>query len=141
MAYPVGESAELVMADVAESSAVDTLGGKIFVRWDPEAAVTAFGPVSYFIDFLKTNGLWEPWVRECPLKYSSPNAPPKEDILGTIFLAVLAGHTRYAHISTIRSDSVMPALLGMKRVRSEDAVRRAFNTGKRNRMRNGCGSI
>jgi hypothetical protein len=126
MAHPAGEAEELVIAEAEESSAVDTFGGKIFVRWDPEAAVTAFGPVSYFIDFLKTNGLWEPWVRECPLKYSSPNAPPKEDILGTIFLAVLAGHKRYAHISTIRSDSVMPALLGMKRVRSEDAVRRAF---------------
>jgi hypothetical protein len=130
MAHPAGEAEELVIADAEESSAVDTFGGKIFVRWDPEAAVTAFGPVSYFIDFLKTNGLWEPWVRECPLRYSSPNAPPKEDILGTIFLAVLAGHKRYAHISTIRSDSVLPGLLGMKRVRSEDAVRRAFQHGE-----------
>jgi Transposase DDE domain group 1 len=109
---------------------VDTFGGKIFVRWDPEAAVTAFGPVSYFIDFLKTNGLWEQWVKDCPLNYRSPNAPPKEDILGTLFLAVLAGHKRYAHISTIRSDSVLPGLLGMKRVRSEDAVRRAFQHGE-----------
>jgi len=91
MAHPAGETEELVIADAEENSAVGTFGGKIFVRWDPEAAVTAFGPVSYFIDFLKTNGLWEPWVRECPLRYSSPNAPPKEDILGTIFLAVRAG--------------------------------------------------
>lgn len=109
---------------------MDTFGGKIFVRWDAEAAVTAWGPVSYFIDFLKTNELWQPWVRECPLHYRSPNAPPKEDILGTLFLAVLAGHKRYAHISTIRSDSVLPDLLGMKRVRSEDAVRRAFQQGE-----------
>lgn len=128
-AHPEGDSQELVVG-ADESSAVDTFGGKIFVRWDPEAAVTAFGPVSYFIDFLKTNGLWEQWVSECPLSYRSPNAPPKQDILGTIFLAVLAGHKRYAHISTIRSDSVLPALLGMKRVRSEDAVRRAFQHGE-----------
>lgn len=128
-AHPEGDSQELIVG-ADESSAVDTFGGKIFVRWDPEAAVTAFGPVSYFIDFLKTNGLWEQWVSECPLSYRSPNAPPKQDILGTIFLAVLAGHKRYAHISTIRSDSVLPALLGMKRVRSEDAVRRAFQHGE-----------
>ena len=125
-AHPEGEPKELVVSEKEEGSAVDTFGGKIFVRWDAEAAVTAFGPVSYFIDFLKTNGLWEPWVSECPLSYRSPNAPSKEDILGTLFLSVLAGHKRYAHISTIRSDSVLPALLGMKRVRSEDAVRRAF---------------
>lgn len=82
--------------------------------------------VTYFIDFLKTNGLWEEWARECPLSYSSRNAPPKEVLLGTVFLAMLAGHKRYAHISTIRSDSILPALLGMKRVRSEDAIRRVF---------------
>jgi hypothetical protein len=129
-AHPEGESEKAELVGVEDSSAVDTFGGKIFVRWDADAAVTAFGPVSYFIEFLKTNGLWEGWVRDCPLIYTSPNAPPKEDILGTIFLSVLAGHKRYAHITTIRSDSVLPGLLGMKRVRSEDAIRRAFQHGE-----------
>jgi len=115
---------------VARGTAVDTLGGKVFVRWDPEAAVTAFGPVTYFIEFLKGNGLWQKWVEECPLSYRSGNAPPKQDILGTVFLSVLAGHKRYAHVTTIRSDSVLPELLGMERVRSEDAVRRAFVKGE-----------
>lgn len=113
----------------APSRAVDTFGGKVFVRWDPDAAVTAFGPVAYFVEFLKTNGLWQQWVQDCPLAYRSPNAPPKEDILGTILLSVLAGHKRYAHVTTIRSDSVLPGLLGMRRVRSEDAIRRAFQNG------------
>ncbi len=99
------------------------------MRWDPDAAVTAFGPIAYFIGFLKTNELWQRWVADCPLVYRSPNAPPKQDILGTLLLSVLAGHKRYAHVTTIRSDSVTPALLGMQRVRSEDAVRRAFQQG------------
>jgi hypothetical protein len=120
---------------------VETFGGKIFVRWDPDAAVTALGPVTYFIEFLKANGLWQEWVKDCPLSYRSPNAPPKEDILGTIFLSVLAGHKRYAHVTTIRSDSVTPQLLGMKRVRSEDAVRRAFCRDKPESMSSGCTSI
>lgn len=129
--HPEGEasSGDLERGE-AGSGAVDTFGGKVFVRWDPEAAVTAFGPVSYFIEFLKTNGLWQQWVEDCPLSYRSPNAPPKQDILGTILLSVLAGHKRYAHVTTIRSDSVTPALLGMQRVRSEDAVRRAFRQGE-----------
>jgi hypothetical protein len=113
-----------------QGKAVDTLGGKVFVRWDPDAAVTAFGPVTYFIEFLKVNGLWQKWVEECPLNYRSGNAPPKQDILGTILLSVLAGHKRYAHVTTIRSDSVLPELLGMERVRSEDAIRRAFLKGE-----------
>jgi len=111
-------------------SAVDTFGGKVFVRWDPDASVTGFGPAAYFIEFLKTNGLWEKWVEDCPLQYTSPNAPPKQDVLGTVMLSVLAGHKRYAHITTVRCDSVLPQLLGMKRVRSEDAVRRAFQHGE-----------
>lgn len=127
--HPTGEAANEGLA-VPGPSAVDTFGGKVFVRWDPDANVTGFGPAAYFIEFLKTNGLWESWVQDCPLHYTSPNAPPKEDILGTVMLSVVAGHKRYAHITTVRSDSVLPQLLGMKRVRSEDAVRRAFQQGE-----------
>ncbi len=130
--HPQGEieSGNPDQALVEQGKAVDTLGGKVFVRWDPDAAVTAFGPVTYFIEFLKVNGLWQKWVEECPLTYRSGNAPPKQDILGTVLLSVLAGHKRYAHVTTIRSDSVLPELLGMERVRSEDAVRRAFLKGE-----------
>ena len=131
--HPQGEVERDSGRDIVnQSQAVETFGGKVFVRWDPDAAVTAFGPVTYFIEFLKMNGLWQQWVKECPLSYSSPNAPPKEDILGTILLSVLAGHKRYAHVTTIRSDSVTPGLLGMERVRSADAVRRAFLKGEAN---------
>src|SRR4051794_25520859 len=89
--HQTGEAGEEVLAEKG-ASAVDTFGGKVFVRWDPEAHVTGFGPAAYFIEFLKTNGRWESWVRDCPLQYKSANAPPKQDILGTVMLSVLAGH-------------------------------------------------
>lgn len=108
---------------------VETCGGKVYVRWDPEAAVTAFGPVAYFIEFLRQTERWQRWVEDCPLRYESGNAPPKQDILGTVLLSMLAGHKRYAHVTTIRADGVLPGLLGMERVRSEDSVRRAFQRG------------
>jgi len=38
-----------------------------------------------------------------------------------------AGHRRYAHITTLRCDPVNPPLLGMAKVVSEDAVRRALS--------------
>ncbi len=41
-------------------------------------------------------------------------------------LAILAGQRRYAHITALRGDTVNPALLGMTRVVSEDAVRRGL---------------
>ena len=56
----------------------------------------------------------------------SPNAPSLNDLLGTIALSILAGHRRYAHVTALRGDTVNPQGLGMSRVLSEDAVRRAF---------------
>jgi hypothetical protein len=127
--HPAGEATEQALR-ASEPAALDTFAGKVFIRWDPDANVTGFGPAANFIEFLKTNSLWERWVEDCPLHYTSPNAPPKQDLLGTVMLSVLAGHKRYAHITTVRSDNVLPELLGMKRVRSEDAVRRAFQHGE-----------
>jgi hypothetical protein len=105
---------------------LDTYGGRFQVEWDPSAKVTAFGPLSYFIHFLKTSGLWDEWVELCPLRFTSNNAPSKQKILGTVLLSILAGHKRYAHITTVRSDKVLPELLGMDGIASEDSVRRAF---------------
>jgi hypothetical protein len=106
--------------------AVETFDGRVHVEWDPQAAVTPLGQLPFFIEFLKTAELFAPWVEQCPLERRSPNAPAKVDLLGTLLLSVLAGQRRYAHITAIRADGVNPALLGMSRVLSEDAVRRAF---------------
>ena len=43
-----------------------------------------------------------------------------------LLLSVLAGHQRYAHITALRCDPVNPPLLGMRKVVSEDAVRRGL---------------
>lgn len=93
---------------------------------EPPSRSNTYGKLPSFIDFLNTAELFDPWVTECPIHYTSPNAPSTRDILGTVLLSSLAGHTRYAHITTIRSDSVNPRLCGMKQVMSEDSVRRAF---------------
>ena len=61
------------------------------------------------------------------MSYSSPNAPSKRDVLGTWLLAILAGHKRYAHIIGLRGDALSPQILGMKKIISEDALRRALS--------------
>ena len=45
-----------------------------------------------------------------PSEYTSPNAPTKAEILGTILCSVLSGHRRHAHISGIRGASVLDAV-------------------------------
>ena len=63
---------------------------------------------------------------EFPLCYASPNAPDKRQVLVTLLLSILAGRRRYAHISAIRNDTINAELLGVERLVSEDAVRRAL---------------
>jgi hypothetical protein len=125
-AHPLGEvkSAENQAAETVTS--LDTFAGKVYVKWSPEATVSSLGLMPFFIEFLKTSGLFDKWVEDCPLHYTSANAPEKRNVLGTLLLSVLAGHWRYAHINAIRGDGVNPELLGMTKVASEDSVRRAM---------------
>jgi hypothetical protein len=89
--------------------------------------VTPLGQLPFFIEFLKRGSVFDGWVADCPLHYTSPNAPTKRDVLGSVLLSVLAGHWRYAHMTTLRCDLVNPPLLGMNEVVSEDAVRRGLD--------------
>jgi len=109
---------------------LETIGGGVEVRWEEDSGVSMHGGLAYFIEFLNVSGIWKRFVAECPLKYSSPNAPTNSEILGTILFSVLSGHRRYAHITRIRGDNVLPGLLGIKTLRSEDSVRRAFEEQK-----------
>ena len=122
----MGEQHELMILSSEGRTGIDTYAGKIHVEWDPQAAVTPLGQLPFFISFLKVSGLYDDFVASCPLSYTSPNAPDRRDVLGTLLMSVLAGHHRYAHITSLRFDSVNPELLGMTRVISEDATRRAL---------------
>jgi len=85
---------------------VDTLGGRMHVRWDSGAAATPHGQLVFFAEFLAATGVFERWVSACPLEHRSGNAPDKRDVLGTLMLGLLAGHRRFAHITALRGDAV-----------------------------------
>jgi len=88
--------------------------------------MTPFGQAVYFIEFLKVSGVFDALIADCPLHYTSPNAPEVRDVIGAWVLSVLAGHRRYAHVTALRSDSVLAELMGMSRIVSEDSLRRAL---------------
>ena len=106
--HPEGEQPEVE----GWSAVADTYADRVHVEWDTTAPVTPFGQMPFFIEYLKQGGLFDGWVADCPLSPSSPNAPRKRDLLGTVLLSVLAGHRRYAHITALRCDPVNPPLLG-----------------------------
>ena len=105
---------------------VDAPGGRIHVQWDQTASATPNGQLVFFAEFLETAGIYKSWVEDCPLTYTSPNAPSKYDVLGTLLLSILSGHNRYAHITALRTDRVSPGILNMKKIISEDAMRRGL---------------
>ena len=120
ISHPAGEQ-----SPVEELFATaDTFAGRVHVEWDATCPVTPLGQLPFFIDYLKQGGLFEAWVADCPLVLSSPNAPRKRDLLGTLLLSTLAGHYRYAHVTSLRCDAVNPPLLGMDKLVSEDSLRR-----------------
>src|SRR5271170_6954910 len=117
-ALPTGEQ-PVVERMSAGPVVADTFAGRIHVEWDNTHGDAA--------QYLKQGGLFDGFVADCPLHYTSPNAPTKRDVLGTVLLSVLAGHWRYAHMTALRCDPVNPPLLGMNEVVSEDAVRRGLD--------------
>ena len=123
--HPLGEQ-PVIERDAPLPPTLDSWAGPVRVEWDATAPLTPYGQLPFFIEYLKVAGLFDALVADCPLTYTSPNAPKKRDVLGTTMLAILAGHKRYAHITALRNDGVLPELLGMAKIVSEDAVRRAF---------------
>lgn len=105
---------------------VESLGGRVQVRWNQREAATPFGQMAYFAEFLNLTGLYRRWIEDCPLRFASPNGSKIADVLGTLFLSVLSGHWRYAHIAALRADTVSASMLGMNALVSEDTVRRAL---------------
>jgi hypothetical protein len=45
---------------------VQTVAGRVQVRWESESAATPMGQLAYFIEFLTLTGLWSRMVFLCP---------------------------------------------------------------------------
>jgi hypothetical protein len=85
MSKPKMSKTALAIANL-EPVAVQTMGGRMHVRWDETAQATPHGQLVFFAEFLATAGVFERWVEQCPLNYTSPNASSKRDVLGTLML-------------------------------------------------------
>src|SRR6266571_1031315 len=75
--HPEGEQQKGEMQPQEAVLSLDTFAGKIQFKWVPDAEVNSLGQMPFFIEFLKTSGLFDCWVDECPRRYTSPNAPQK----------------------------------------------------------------
>jgi len=66
-------------------------GSKLRIEWSKQSSrMTRLGGLAYFTEFLELTGLFDDLVFECPLTYTSNNAPNKRDVLGVMLLSVLS---------------------------------------------------
>ena len=105
--HPNGETEKLSEIGTQELS-LDSYVGKVHVELDEKTQSTPVGTFGYFVDFLKNTGHLDRWIDECPLYYTSPNAPLKRDIIGTALLSVINKHRRFAHMTKLRTDGINP---------------------------------
>src|SRR3989339_605028 len=107
---------------------ISALGGPMDYQWDEDVPITLHGHMPFFAEYLHAGGLFESLVDNCPLSYRSNNAPKVGDVIGTMVMSVLSGHTRYRHAQSLYGDSVVAGLLGMVKTVSYDSLRKAFSS-------------
>ncbi len=131
--HPEGESdlpidaAELQSANSpGEPQIIDTPGGRFRSEFVSDLPISPSGALVYFAQFLKATGLFEALVSDVPLSYTSNHAHEPRDIIGTLMLGMIDGHSRYAHLSSLRNDDLTRSMFGLRYIVSEDCVRRAL---------------
>ena len=91
-------------------------------------AVTPFGGLSVFIEFLGKIGYRQQVSEHLPVHLRSPNAIDPVQTFTAFLISVVAGARRFAHPSAdgLRADRALDALLGMKRFPIDDTIRNLF---------------
>lgn len=113
-------------ADKDFSLSAVTLGGKVRLVWDERVEMSTNAHHVLFSEFLQSGGLFERFVREAPLVYTSNNAPEKRDVLGTAVLGIVDGAKRFRHFDSLTGDGVSAETFGMEKTMSCDSVRRGL---------------
>ena len=90
-------------------------GGKKVELRETQRAVTPFGGLLVFVEFLQQVGYREAVSKYLTFHLTSPNAINPTETFTAFLLSVVAGARRFARTSLLRADAALHALLGMKR--------------------------
>jgi hypothetical protein len=108
----------------SEISAI--FGGKKVELRETLRAITPFGGLTVFFEFLGKIGYAEQVQEALPFRLTSPNAIDPVETYTAFLMAVLAGARRFAHAGLLRVDRALQAVVGMKRFPSDDTLRNLF---------------
>ena len=100
-------------------------GKKVELRETPRA-VTPFGGLVVFLEFLRKVGYVEQVGRWMPFQLTSPNAIDPVQTFTAFLISVLAGARRFAQAGLLKADQALQGVLGMKRFPTDDTMRNLF---------------
>lgn len=89
-------------------------------------AVTPWGGLSLFVEFLGRIGFAERVSEHMPVRLSSPNAMEPAQTWTAFLVSVLAGARRFAHAGMLRGDEALQQLWGIARFPTDDTIRNLF---------------
>lgn len=101
-------------------------GGKKVELRETRRAVTPFGGLLVFVEFLRRIGYLEAVNQHLPFHLTSPNAIDPAQSFTVFLLSVVVGARRFAHTGLLRADTALQALLGMARFPVDDTIRNLF---------------
>ena len=101
-------------------------GGKKVELRETLRAVTPFGGLVVFFEFLRHIGYREAVGQHLPFRLTSPNAIDPVATFTAFLFSVVAGARRFAHASWLRADVALQAVLGLARFPTDDTMRNLF---------------
>ena len=104
-----------------------TYAGKVQIETTDEA-MTPFGGLVPWAAFTKKTGIFESLAQHSPVVRTSNNALSVYDIITSFSLTTLCDGTHFSDVNRLRHDPAIPELFGMKRIASDDTIRRFFKS-------------
>lgn len=100
-------------------------GRKVELRQTVKA-VTPFGGLVVFWEFLRKVGFAEQVKGAMPFELRSPNAIPAVETFTAFVVSVVVGARRFAQAGLVKADKALHGVLGLKRFPTDDTIRNLF---------------
>jgi hypothetical protein len=100
-------------------------GRKVELRQTVKA-VTPFGGLVVFLEFLRKVGFAEQVKGAMPFELKSPNAIPAVETFTAFMISVVVGARRFAQAGLVKADKALQGVVGLKRFPTDDTIRNLF---------------
>ena len=101
-------------------------GGRKVVLAETTRAVTPFGGLAVFAEFLAKIGYSQVVTENMPFVLKSPNAIAPAETFTAFLISVAAGARRFAHTGLLRADKALHTIVGISRFPTDDTIRNLF---------------